>query len=497
MMEQLYLHLPALQVVLPMLAAPLVMLMGRWPNTAWATATLTSWLTLILSLLLLLRVQAEGVIAYHMGGWLPPVGIEYRVDSISILVLLVISFISAVVMPFARISVASEVPADKLGFFYAAYLLANCGLLGIAITGDAFNIFVFFEIAALASYALIATGRDRRAVLASYQYLVMGTIGTTFLLIGIGFLYIMTGTLNLADLAARLPEVNDTRTVRAALAFIVVGISLKLALFPLHLWLPNAYAYAPSMVTVFLSATATKVAIYVLLRFIFGVFGYELSFAELGMNLLLMPLAMLGMLIPSVVAIFQTDIKRMLAHSSVAQVGYIILGISFASTLGLMASILHLFNHAITKAALFMALGALAYRLGGVSLSHLTGAGQRMPWTMTAFVIAGLSLIGVPLTAGFVTKWHLILAALDGGLWPIAIFILFTSVLALYYIWRVVEAAFFQPLPSEREHVREAPLSLLIPTWVLTLACLYFGIDTSLPVGLAGTAAEALMGGYQ
>ncbi|MCG6657682.1 monovalent cation/H+ antiporter subunit D family protein [Halomonas campisalis] len=495
-MGLLQLHLPALQVIIPMLAAPLVMLMSRLPRAAWLTTTLTSWLTLAISLLLLMRVRAEGVVAYHMGGWVPPVGIEYRVDSVNILVLLVISVINAVVMPFARLSVASEVPADKQGFFYAAFLLANCGLLGIAITGDAFNIFVFFEIAALASYSLIATGRDRRAVMASYQYLMMGTIGTTFLLIGIGFLYIMTGTLNLQDLADRLPEVNDTRTVRAALAFIVVGISLKLALFPLHLWLPNAYAYAPSMVTVFLSATATKVAIYVLLRFIFGVFGHELSFIDIEMNLLLMPLAMLGILIPSIVAIFHTDIKRMFAYSSVAQVGYIILGISFASTLGLMASVLHLFNHAITKAALFMALGCIAYRLGGVSLGHLAGAGQRMPWTMTAFVIAGLSLIGVPLTAGFVTKWHLILAALDGGLWPIAIFILGTSVLALLYVWRVVEVAFFHE-PDDRQPVREAPLSLLVPTWLLSLACLYFGIETSLPVGLAERAAEALMGGYR
>ncbi|AMD01297.1 MULTISPECIES: monovalent cation/H+ antiporter subunit D family protein [Halomonas] len=490
------LHLPALQVIVPMLVAPLVMLMARSPRAAWATATLTSWLTLTITLLLLIRVQAEGVVTYHMGGWLPPVGIEYRVDAVNILVLLVISFISAVVMPFARLSVANEVREDKHCFFYAAFLLANCGLLGITITGDAFNIFVFFEIAALASYSLIATGRERRAVMASYQYLMMGTIGTTFLLIGIGFLYIMTGTLNLVDLSVRLPEVNDTRTVRAALAFIVVGISLKLALFPLHLWLPNAYAFAPSMVTVFLSATATKVAIYVLMRFIFGVFGYELSFNELEMNLLLMPLAMLGILIPSIVAIFHTNIKRMFAYSSVAQVGYIILGISFASTLGLMASVLHLFNHAITKAALFMALGCIAYRLGGVSLVHMTGAGQRMPWTMTAFVIAGLSLIGVPLTAGFVTKWHLILAALDGGLWPIAVFLLGTSVLALLYVWRVVEVAFFRA-PLRRIQVREAPLSLLLPTWFLTLACLYFGIETSLPVGLAERAAETLMGGYR
>jgi len=495
-MEVLHTQLPALQVVLPMLAAALVMVMGRWPNLAWATTTVTAWLTLAVSIFLLIRVQSEGVISYHMGGWIPPVGIEYLVDSANIFVLLIISFVSALVMPFAKRSVESEIARDKIALFYSAFLLANCGLLGITITGDAFNIFVFFEISALASYALIAMGSDRRAVMASYQYLVMGTVGTTFLLIGIGFLYIMTGTLNLMDLSERLPEVNDTGTVRAAFAFIVVGISLKLALFPLHLWLPNAYTYAPSMVTVFLSATATKVAIYVLLRFIFSVFGYELSFTELNMQYVLMPLAMLGILIPSIVAIFQTNIKRMLAYSSVGQVGYMILGVSFASTLGLMASVVHLFNHAVTKAALFMALGCIVYRVGAVSLDRMAGIGKQMPWTMAAFVIAGLSLIGIPLTVGFVTKWHLILAALDGGLWPIAVFLLGTSLLATIYIWKVVEAAYLKEAPEGQEAVQEAPMSLLLPTWALALACVYFGIETSLPVDLAGRAAETLMGGY-
>ncbi|MEA5444583.1 monovalent cation/H+ antiporter subunit D family protein [Gammaproteobacteria bacterium AB-CW1] len=495
-MDLLIQHLPALQVVLPMLAAPIVMLMARAPRLAWAATTLTTWLTLGVSILLVQQVLLHGSISYHMGGWVPPVGIEYFVDPANIVVLLIISLMGAISMPFALRSVEQEVDKAKHGLFYAAFLLANCGLLGITITGDAFNIFVFFEISALASYALIAMGKDRRAVMSSYQYLVMGTVGTTFLLIGIGFMYIMTGTLNLIDLAQRLPEVNDTGTIRAAFAFLVVGISLKLALFPLHLWLPNAYTYAPSMITVFLSATATKVAIYVLLRIIFSVFGYEFSFSELNLGYVLMPLAMLGILIPSIVAIFQTNIKRMLAYSSVAQVGYMILGVSFASTLGLMASVVHLFNHAVTKAALFMALACIIYRVGGVSLDRMAGIAKQMPWTMAAFVLAGLSLIGIPLTVGFVTKWHLLLAALEGGLWPVAVFLLGTSLLATIYIWKVVEAAYLKEPAEGAQPVREAPMSLLLPTWALTVACLYFGIDTSLPVDLANRAAETLMGGY-
>ena len=489
-------HLPALQVVLPLLAAPLMMFLVRWPTVAWAFTTAVAWATFLIAALLLEQVWDGTVISYAHGGWEPPWGIEYRVDTVNAFVLLIIAGISAIVMPFARDSVEQEVASDRIAWFYSAFLLANAGLLGIAITGDAFNIFVFFEISAIASYALIAMGKDRRALLASFTYLIMGTIGTTFLLIGIGFLYMMTGTLNLADLSERLPAVYDTTTIRAAFAFIAVGISLKLALFPLHLWLPNAYTYAPSMVTVFLSATATKVAIYVLLRFFYSVFGVEFSFGTLPMGYVLMPLALLGILIPSIVAIFQYDVKRMLAYSSVAQVGYIILGFSFASTLGLMAAMLHLFNHAITKAALFMALGAIVYRIGSTRIEHMAGIARDMPWTMAAFVVGALSLIGVPLTAGFITKWHLLLAALESGLWPIAVFLLLTSLIAVIYLWRVIEAAYFRERPADAAAVREAPLALLLPTWALALGSLYFGIETSLPIGAAERAAAILLGGY-
>jgi multicomponent Na+:H+ antiporter subunit D len=492
----MYEHLPALQVVLPLLAAPSVMFLVRWPTLAWALTTAVCWATFLVAALLLEQVWTGGSISYAHGGWEPPWGIEYRVDAVNAFVLLIIAGVSAVVMPFARDSVEQEVDADRIAWFYTAFLLANAGLLGITITGDAFNIFVFFEISAIASYALIAMGRNRRAVLASFTYLIMGTIGTTFLLIGIGFLYMMTGTLNLADLAERLPEVRDSTTIRAAFAFIAVGVSLKLALFPLHLWLPNAYTYAPSMVTVFLSATATKVAIYVLLRFFYSVFGAEFSFHILPMDDVLMLLALFGILIPSIVAIFQQSVKRMLAYSSVAQVGYIILGISFASTLGVMAAVLHLFNHAITKAALFMALGAIVYRIGSTRIDAMAGIARDMPWTMAAFVVGGLSLIGVPLTAGFITKWHLLLAALEAGLWPIAVFLLATSLIAVIYIWKVVEAAYFRERPAGAAPVREAPLALLLPTWGLAAASVFFGVHTALPVGAAARAAAILMSGY-
>ncbi|HOW61973.1 MAG TPA: monovalent cation/H+ antiporter subunit D family protein [Candidatus Contendobacter sp.] len=487
-------HLPALQVVIPLISAPLCALLpaGR---AVWLAAMTASWLAFLMAALLLNQVLAHGPISYLMGSWPVPWGIEYRVDALNAYMLLIVAGIGAIVMTFGRVIVENRIrlPVNKQPWFYTAYLLCLTGLLGITITGDAFNVFVFLEISSLSSYVLISIGRDRRALTAAYQYLIMGTIGATFILIGIGLLYVMTGTLNMGDLAARIPAVADTRTVRAAFAFLTIGVSLKLALFPLHLWLPNAYAYAPSVVTAFLAATATKVAVYVLLRFFFTIFGAKFSFEAMQLDKVLLPLALVGIFSASLVAIFQTNVKRMLAYSSVAQIGYMILGISLVSVTGLTAGISHLFNHALMKGALFMALGCISFRVGAAELDRMAGVGRAMPWTMGAFVIGGLSLIGVPLTAGFVSKWYLIVGALEKGWWPVAVLVLITSLLAVIYIWRVVEVAYFKPAPEGRV-VREAPLALLVPTWALALANLYFGLDTSLNAGVARLAAQSLLG---
>jgi multicomponent Na+:H+ antiporter subunit D len=282
--------------------------------------------------------------------------------------------------------------------------------------------------------------------------------------------------------------------VLAAFAFIVVGLGLKLALFPLHIWLPNAYAYAPSVVTALLAGTATKVAVYLLLRFVFTLFGPTFAFAGEPLAMLLMALALVAILSTSVSAIFQQDAKRLLAYSSIAQIGYIVLGVSLLSLAGMTAGIVHLFNHALTKAALFLALGAVFYRIGSARLDDLAGIGRQMPLTMFAFVIAGFSLIGVPLTVGFVSKWTLISALFAKGLWPLAVLVLLGSLLAVIYIWRVVEAAYFRPRPAGAEAVSEAPLGMLLPLWLLVAASVYFGLDTSLTLGTAERAAALLLG---
>ena len=465
-------HLPILLIVVPLVSAPLCVLL-RQKTLVWAFASLVCVASLGLASMLLIRVLEEGVISYAIGGWIAPWGIEYRVDTINAFVLLLVSIIAAVLTFFALPSVADEVSGKQHYLFYTAYLMCLTGLMGIAITGDAFNVFVFLEISSLSSYTLIAMGRDRRALTASYQYLIMGTLGATFIVIGIGLMYMMTGTLNMFDLSQRLPAMFETRTAMVAFAFLTVGMLIKLAMFPMHMWLPNAYCYAPSLVTAFLAATATKVSIYVFLRFTFTVWGTEFVFEKLNLDAFLIPLSLIGIYVASLSAIYQTNVKRLLAYSSVAQIGYMMLGIGFVSITGLTGGIVHLFNHALMKAALFLAVGCAVLRLGSSDLTDWKGLGRRMPVTMAAFVLAGLSLIGVPLTVGFISKWYLILAALEAGWWPVALLALLSSLLAVIYVWRVVEVAYFQKADDD-SNVQEAPLMMQISMWVLTGATVYF-----------------------
>ena len=487
-------HLPALQVVVPLLAAPLTVLLRR-RTLAFAVVLAASWIAFAIAVLLWIQVDSNGTISYAIGNWPPPWGIEYRVDRLSAFMLVLVSGLAAVVLPYSRASIEEEIPLHQQYLFYTVFALCLTGLLGITITGDAFNIFVFLEISSLSTYVLIALGRDRRALLAAYQYLIMGTIGATFFVIGVGLLYLMTGTLNLADIAQRLSAVEGTRPVLAALAFLTVGISLKLALFPLHQWLPNAYTYAPSAAAAFLAGSATKVAVYVLLRFYFSVFGTSQVFAQLPMQEMMLLLALAGMFAASAVAIFQTDLKRLFAYSSVAQIGYIVLGLYFGTVTGLTATIVHLANHAITKAAIFMLLGCVAVSFGSVSLARVQGIGKRMPLTSLGIVICGLSLIGVPGTAGFISKWVLIQAALERGQWWLVFLILLSSLLAVAYVWRFVEAAYLREPRKDLGNSAEARWPMLLPSAVLVFATVYFGFDSSLTLGSASQAASMLISG--
>lgn len=489
-------HISVLVVVVPLMAAPVCMFL-RNGMVSWAWATSISVITFVLAIVLIQHVLANGEIIYALGDWAAPWGIIYQIDEIGAFVMLIVSAMAAIALPYAKQSIEREIPKDRHYLAYCMFLLCMAGLLGMAATGDAFNLFVFLEVSSLSTYVLISLGKDRRALAAALRYLILGTLGATFYVIGLGMLYQMTGSLNMADLADLLPGVQDTQTVHVALAFIFVGFGLKLALFPLHVWLPNAYTYAPSAVTVFLAATATKVAVYALIRLTYTVFGDIEPLETYGVRIVVLGLAVAGMFAGSMLAIYQDNVKRLLAYSSIAQVGYMILGISMGNASGLAGGIIHMFNHAVMKGALFMALGCIFYVVGSVKIQDMAGLGKRMPLTAAAFVAGGFSLIGVPLTVGFISKWYLVQGAFEAGWWPVAILIMLSSLLAVIYVWRVVEVMYFREPPAGHEEAKEAPMGMLIPTYVLLGATFYFGIDATFTSDVALSAAQSLLGGSQ
>ena len=302
----------------------------------------------------------------------------------------------------------------------------------------------------------------------------------------------------MADISARIPLVDSPRTVLVAFSFLTVGLMIKAAIFPLHAWLANAYHYAPVTVTALLSGTATKVSLYLLLRFFLNVFGIQFSFGQMLLSYVLLPAAIAGFVLMSVVAIYQSDIRRMLAYSSVAQIGYIVAGICLVSPLGISAGIVHIFNHALIKSALFMATGCLVYRLGHAHIQSLGGMARQMPVTTAAFIVSGLSLIGVPLTAGFISKFNLIAAMLEQDWWIAAALILASSLMATLYIGRVVEIMIFRKPRSTTAHslsVNEAPTQMLIPLWILIAISILFGIFGNETLSIASAAAERLLAG--
>jgi len=496
-------HLPVLLVVVPLFSALIAPLVGRG-DKPWYVAMAATWSVFLLSAVLCARIYGiigasgdpSAFISYAMGNWALPWGIEYRVDAFNALLLLIIAAVSAVVTVYARLSIAHEIPADRVNFFYGLWLLFFAGLLGVTVSGDVFNVYVLLEVSSLAGYSLVAMGKylDRRALWASINYLFLGSIGASFFLLGIGYLYSATGTLNMADLSERLRSLHDSRTVVTAFVFLLVGLGIKMALFPFHIWLPGAHGYAPPIVSALLSGVAIKVGAYVMVRLLFSVLGIEFGFETLPTRPILLAFSSLAILGGSYLAIRQSSLKRLLAYSSVAQIGYITLGFTLANEDGLTGSFIHIFNHALMKSGLFLIAGIVVYRLGTSELAALRGLGRRMPFTMAGFTAGGLGLIGTPLTAGFVSKWYLVAAAIERGQSFLAAVILLGSLLAVVYVWRVVELIYFEPRPESSTQVREGPWSLVVPAWVLIGASLYFGVDASLSSSMARQAARALLG---
>ncbi len=490
-------NIPVLIIVIPLMTAIAIPLFGRIsPSLCWFIAVVVTLFSFFEAFYLLNAVTATGPISYHLGGWPPPWGIEYVVDYLNALVLLVVSFMAFIVAFYAKRSLEKEIEESKRPFFYAVYMLFFTGLMGMTITGDIFNLYVYIEITSLSAYILVAMGGRREALVASFNYLVLGTIAGTFILIGVGYLYMATGTLNMADLRSLLPALYESTTVRTAFAFFTVGLSLKIALFPLHTWMPNAYTEAPSSVSALVASTGSKVGAYVLLRIMFTVFTVDFDIRAVPVTKILIILSCLAIIAGSIIAIAQTNIKRMLAYSSVGQIGYIVLGAALVNKLAMTGTIIHIFNHALMKGGLFLAVGAVVYRTGVANIADFKGLGKKMPYTMAAFTVLGLSMVGMPLTVGFVSKWYLVLGAIDAGMWYVVPVILVSSLLTAIYFLRVIEWIYFhgEPVHMKTVPAGDAPFGMLAPTLVLGALCIFFGLAAYIPVSAASRAAAFLLG---
>jgi multicomponent Na+:H+ antiporter subunit D len=463
----------------------------RFRHFAYPVTLVAVSLASAISIGMLCLVIQYGIMRYQFGGWVPPIGIEYVIDPLSGFVLVVINAVACLVL-IHSLNVNKVEMDQRLVPYYAVVMLFMLGLNGMVLTGDFFNLFVFLEISSLAAYGLIAVG-SKGSAFAAFRYLILGTVGASLYLLGLGFLYLKTGSLNMADLAAIIPFVQPQKdpALIIALVLMTTGICIKMAIVPLHGWLPDAYTLAPSVTSSLIAPIGTKVAAYVLIRMLFGVYGVDVISREFPITFVLGWLAAAGIIYGSVMAIAQTELKRMLAYSSVAQVGYIGLGISMANPLGLIGAVLHVLNHAVMKACLFLVAANLRIQTGHSDISRFDHTYRvKMPWTMAAFTVAAISMIGLPPLAGFFSKWYLALGAIENSQWIFLGVILVSSLLNAVYFFRIIEKVYMKSpgdhAAKEEPAVKfgsvEPALSMLVPTIVFAVLLIGLGLFNALIV---------------
>ncbi len=476
-------HYPALVVVMPVVAALIIAILA-WvhPSRALPVAVAALAAAAGAAAMMLVRVLAHGPFAYHLGGWPPPVGIAYEIDHLNALVLAVMAAV-ALINLLAVWPQAEQRFAERTVFFYALYLLFCAGTFGILVTGDAFNLFVLLEITSISGYALIGLGR-RDAALASLNYVFMGTIGASLYLLGIGYLYLVTGSLNMADMAAILPRIQDSRVVTAAFIICMTGLFMKMALFPLHGWLPNAYSQAAGPVCSLIAPLTTKTMIYVMVRIGLYVFSPQFTFGRLDLARAMVWLAVMAIVFGSLTALAQTNLRRMLCYVVVAEVGYMVGGFWLGTRTAMTGAILHIVNDAAMTLCVFLVVGTIGHQLKSDTFDTLRGAFRRMPWTMAVMVVAGLSLIGVPPTCGFFSKWYLLGGALAAGHWGLAGALVFSSLVNTLLFFRIFEIAYFEPVNTGNYghaaplRYAEAPPAMLAPMIAAAMGLIVLGLLT-------------------
>lgn len=472
---------PALIVIAPLLGAFFTGI------AAWVEERLTYPLALAAmgisafsAVKTLTTVLASGTIHYHMAGWAPPMGIEYRIDTLNAVVLVLITGIALVNLIASYRNVRQETP-DRSGAFYVMYLLFLVGLTGVTATGDLFNLYVLIEITSLTSYTMIALGDRDRGPLASLNYIFIGVIGASFYLLGVGYIYIQTGSLNMMDVAHIIKGMEGSSTVLVAFILCMLGIWIKMALFPLHVWLPNAYSYAPVGFARIVSPLMTKVMVYVMVRLMITVFGLDYIFNTLDLSKSVVWLGTIAILAGGIMALGQKNLKKMLTYIIVCEIGYMVGGAWLGNQLGMTGAILHIVNDALMTFALFLAVGNMVYKVKTVDFTDLQGLFGKMPWTMGGFVLAAFSIVGVPPTCGFFSKWYLILGAFEAGAYHFAAALLISSLLCAILFFRVFEICFFEPMHEGHGHapavvMEEAPVSSLAALGIVSLSLILTGI---------------------
>ena len=438
-------------------------------------------------------------LSYHFGGWAAPYGIAYQIDGLGAVMAVVVSGISLAILVYAGPVTALELPGNETPFLALCSLLV-AALLGMVVTGDLFNLYVFLEIASITTYTLIAAGGGT-AALASFRYLLIGTVGASFYLLGLAYLLGLTGTLNMADMAARLPAAGGQPAVLVAVAFIITGFGLKMALFPMHGWLPDAYTYAPSAASALIASLMTKVAAFAMLRVLYGVLWPTIAPLGLPLTPLLGWAATGAIVVGSVMALAQSDLKRLLAYSSVSHLGYVGLGLALGNRDGLIGAMLHIAAHATMKGCLFLVAGGVSCRIGARSIAALEGLGAEMPVSMAAFVVAAMSMIGVPPTAGFFSKWYLLLGCLHAGHPAFVAVLLLSSLLNAWYFFRLIEKIYFKHRTyarGEEPAAIELPRGMLAPIAALATAVVFIGlVNQPLVNRFLGPSVAALHGAAQ
>ncbi len=473
-----------LLIAIPLAAAFLIPLLGlmskRMPKYVPPLALLSN---LVLTGVLLPQALREPIVV-SIGGWPPPFCINLMVGPLGIMLAALISLVSFLIAVYAVTYIQQE-PTDR---YHTLFLLLVTGATGVVLTGDIFNLFVFFEILCISSYALTGYNRDKEGTEAAFKYLVQGTVGSMLILIAIAFVYGLFGTLNMADIAQRIPSVNSSHLL-VTLALFIAGFGVEAAVFPLNAWLPDAHASAPSSISAILSGIAIKTGVYAMARTTYTLFNAT------GLFVFLSAIGLVTLVIGEMSAYRQRkDLKRMLAYSSIGQIGLIVFALGIATSAGIFGALFQLVNHALGKALLFLAVGYMIYKVRSKRLSSLEGLGREMPVTCLAFTVGAFSLIGLPPFAGFMSKLSIIYAAVAAEQ---AIFLAFTVIVLLAtvveagYFFRLIQILYFRK-SKNAQPVGEAPISALLPVIALGILIIVIGVFPQVVTPLLQGAAEEL-----